>query len=455
MTTELEKTILGGLIFDPQLIETSPLTEEDFSDARGRQVFKLISEIWEESRPKEIDVAVLYSRATGDGMATYIASLLSGAIRIEPAIFRRRLSELRKKAKTAEILAKIESQAKSGELNLETILPDIEAYCQLETSVDISRALRSGAELEQTNLKVEWALDQLIPERAITIISAPGGTGKTFLFLQIAKAICAGEPVFGLETKKRSCIYIDYENPLPLLVERIRRLAIKDVLFWTLASDPKPPLLDADNWSLFFNLPQDSLLIFDSLRAAHNGDENSSQDMSLILYRMKLLREKGFTISVLHHSPKGKDEIYKGSTAISDLADQTLQLYVVNKAKEDVDLSTVGTDALFYFGTGQKSRYERHSIFLRFNGTAFELAEHPDEEKLRAIHQFLLQGGPKQQKEVREFIASELDISKPSVALRLLKKGEGRLWYSAQEARNKPMIYHAVVGNTRETQGVF
>jgi len=321
--------------------------------------------------------------------------------------------------------------------------------------VDISRALKSGAELAQTDLKVEWALERLIPERAITIVSAPGGTGKSLLFLQVTRAISTGEPIFELQTKKLNCVYIDYENPLPLVIERVRKLDVMNVLFWTLGSEPKPPLLDSDNWQLFFNLPQESLIIFDSLRSAHTGDENSSQDMSLVLYRLKLLREKGFTINVLHHSPKGKDSSYRGSSAISDLADQTLQVYIANKKEEEVDLSTVGSDALFYFGTGEKSRYERYSLFLRFNGTFFEAAEHPDEEKLRAIYEFLLENGPKQQKEIRQFIASELDISKPSVALRLLKRGEGRLWHSAQEAKNKPMVYYPVGGNTRETQGGF
>jgi hypothetical protein len=452
---EIEKALLGSLIMCPNLLECADISDQDFTDPLARKIFGLIAETWEHERPAEIDVTILCSRLNNDGAGTYISSLLTGAVKDDVLSFKRRLSELRKTKLLSNILSEIYQQAKSGELNLESILPKIEVYKNLKSIENISLALKSGAELAQVDLKVEWALERLIPERAITITSAPGGTGKTFLFLQIAKAISTGEPIFGLHTKKLNCVYVDYENPLPLIIERIKKLGAEFVFFWTLASEPKPPLLDSDAWELFFNLPPDSLIVFDSLRSSHAGDENSSQDMSRILYRLKLLREKGFTISVLHHSPKGKDEIYKGSTAISDLADQTLQLYVVNKAKEDVDLSTVGTDALFYFGTGQKSRYERHSIFLRFNGTAFELAEHPDEEKLRAIHHFLLQGGPKQQKEVREFIASEFDISKPSVALRLLKRGEGRYWHSVQEARNKPMIYYPIAGKARETQGVF
>jgi len=454
MSKEIEHVLLGSLILNPGLLAVSDIKGDDFSGPRERQIFGLICQLWEESRPKEIDVAVLYSRATGDGMGAYISSLLTGAVRIEPAVFRKRLSELRKKTKTTEILAKIERQAKNGELNLEVVLPDIDAYRQLETS-DISFALRSGAELEQTNLQVEWALERLIPERAITIVSAPGGTGKTFISLQIANAFCTGEPVWGLQTKRKVCVYIDFENPLPLLVERIKALQVKDVLFWTLGSEPKPPLLDSESWNLYFNLPKESVLFFDSLRASHSADENSSQDMALILYRLKLLREAGFTINVLHHTPKGKDQIYKGSTAISDLADQTLNLYITNKDPENFNLSLAGEDALFYFGTGPKSRYEHYSIFLRFNGTIFELAEHPDEEKLRAIHEFLLLNGPKSQTEVRKFISTELDLNRTSSVLRLLEKGEGHFLYSTREAKNKPRIYYPVAGNAKKKREIF
>jgi len=452
---EIERVLLGSLIMTPALLESCDISDQDFSDPIARKIFGFIVEAWEHERPAEIDITRLYSRIGDDGAGTYISSLLTGRVKEDVSIFKGRLTELRKSKLTVNILSEINQQAKSGELDLESILPKIDLYKQLSSTVDISRALKSGAELAQTDLKVEWVLERLIPERGITIVSAPGGTGKTFLFLQIARAVSTGEPIFGLRTKKLNCVYIDYENPLPLVIERIRKLNVINALFWTLGGEPKPPLLDSDNWQLFFNLPQESLIIFDSLRSAHTGDENSSQDMSLVLYRLKLLREKGFTISVLHHSPKGKDSTYKGSTAISDLSDQTLQIYIANKEKEELDLSAVGTDALFYFGTGEKSRYERHSLFLRFNGTLFEAAEHPDEEKLRIIHQFLLENGPKQQKEIRQFIASELDISKPSVALRLLKRGEGHLWHSVQEAKNKPMVYYPVAGNTREIQGGF
>jgi len=40
------------------------------------------------------------------------------------------------------------------------------------------------------------------------------------------KAVSEGKEFLGLRTKQRLVTYIDYENPLPMLVERVRKLNI-------------------------------------------------------------------------------------------------------------------------------------------------------------------------------------------------------------------------------------
>ena len=121
------------------------------------------------------------------------------------------------------------------------------------------------------------------------------------------------------------------------------------------------------------------MLIFDTLRAAQSKDENDSKEMQLIMSRLKELRDAGFTILLLHHTPKSNERTYKGSTAILDLADHVLSLHKVKDAKgkdEDEDEDMGG---IFRFGTQAKTRYELFHICLEFNDPdkGFELLPEP------------------------------------------------------------------------------
>ena len=121
----------------------------------------------------------------------------------------------------------------------------------------------------------------------MTVLHGPGGIGKTWLLLQAARAISTGADFLGMQTQPRSVVYVALEDPLPTLVERVRHLDIREVNFWCLGADPRPPLLDSDDHVGYRDLPAGSLIIIDTLRSAHNGDENSSKDISLIMNKLQ------------------------------------------------------------------------------------------------------------------------------------------------------------------------
>ena len=436
----LENEILGSIILKTDLIETTNLKTTDFLNRNARDTFAAIANIWETERPPEIDPTLLMSRLSdaGDGMGTYIGSLYDGNLTYKPEVFRAKTFELRKLL----LQERISQSLKEGDYEKLCELAD--QYRRLGREFDLSEILKTGGQILDMNLKVDWLVEKLIPEKALTVLHAPGGMGKTFIALQIGRAIAEGEPIFGLGTTKRTCVFLDYENPVAILTDRIKKLRAEKILFWPLLSEPKPPLLDSDRYQELFNLPPESLIILDSLRSSHLGDENSSADMALIFNRLKSLREAGYSLFVLHHSPKADDRIYKGSTAISDLSDHTLAFFQVNSEFKEISTTELFPDSLYHLGSGQKTRYERYGIYLRFNGDKFELAESPDEVNFRAISQFLQNEGPKNQSELRQWIKNSLEIKNNQKIDRLLKRGEGRYWNSYREAGNKPRVYYAV-----------
>jgi len=140
----LARGILGALIFSPALLEACELRDVDFPAGRSRETFSAIAEMWEESRPAEIDPVILADRIGGNGAAIFIGSLMDGNLKLDEPTFRGRVAELRKLALTA----RIEARAKSGQIDLDDVRREINIYDQLkldaESSDGVVRAAFTG-----------------------------------------------------------------------------------------------------------------------------------------------------------------------------------------------------------------------------------------------------------------------------------------------------------------------
>lgn len=286
------------------------------------------------------------------------------------------------------------------------------------------------------DVKTEYILEKLIPKSSITLLFGRGGIGKTSLCMQIARAIASGLSFDVLKTIASPVYYIDFENPLAVLKERVEKIGQSENLYvWHISNEIQPPKLDSTGWDLYKQLPP-GLLIVDTLRASHLSDENDSKPMSLIMGRLKELREIGFTILLLHHTPKGNENTFKGSTALLDLCDHVLGLEEV----KDSENETIEFDCrnLFKLGTRIKTRYEPHSIYLTFNPEikGFSVAVDPDIEKMEGIQEILNQAvEPLKQKELREKINKEMDLPDKEIR-KLLKKGTGLYWNTEKGDKN-------------------
>lgn len=313
---------------------------------------------------------------------------------------------------------------------------------------DITKALKIGSELQELNIPIRWAAEGLIPKEAITLLSARGGMGKTIFSISIADAVSKGIPYLTLETTKMQVVYIDFENSLPTLIERIKRIDASNVLFWHPTNEIKPPRLDSKEYALYKKLPEGSLLIFDTLRASQSKDENDSQHMAMIMQRLKELRDCGYTILILHHTPKSNDKIYKGSTVIFDLCDHNLSLHKVRKGcyTPEEDEGDDDTDNYCYrLGTQGKTRYEPFHIFLEFDTEkgCFILAPDPDIETLEEIYSLLVGKEPLKTSDVFELVKKEIGIKGKGKLTYLLRKGIGKYWTSESQGRGKPTYYKA------------
>ena len=300
--------------------------------------------------------------------------------------------------------------------------------------LNILDKLETWNQIKELEIKIEWIIDRLIPKESVTILFGKGGIGKTWLVMDIARCIGSGVNYLGYKTQQVPVIFVDFENPLPVLNTRMQKLGdAENVYFWRMGNEFKPPKLDSSEWLQYKELPEGAVLIFDTLRASQGRDENDSQEMAKVMNRMKELRDLGFTIILLHHTAKNTDKNSKGSTAIVDLADHILGLTRVRQREGGQDAVAIDdvdgfdTDAVYYFGNYEKTRFEPHNVHLKLNpDRGFELAPDPEEETLKTMHQILQNSGALPKTEFSKE-CKQLGIGEKK-ARKLIDRGRGRFW---------------------------
>lgn len=137
----------------------------------------------------------------------------------------------------------------------------------------------------------EWILDKIIPKSGFSIIAGASAVGKSFLALDMARAIATGTKWLDkYETiSQEKILFIDKENERASFRKRARGLKLQecqDKIFrlvspeiFSLAGDGKEKFSEfAKDISAFVNFHNIQVIVFDSLVDFMEGDENSAGD---------------------------------------------------------------------------------------------------------------------------------------------------------------------------------
>ena len=179
---------------------------------------------------------------------------------------------------------------------------------------------------------INWLVDEIVPDRGITILGGASGSLKTFAAMELAISVSTGADFLDqYSTVKTSVLYIDEENGDKTLISRFNELM--------LSRDLVPEQLNNINLSIFNNIKLDGqhsalilsalikktgakFVVIDSMVRCMDGEEDKSRDVRKIFETLKMVMEseenQNVSFVILHHTAKA---IRKGLNSLRGSGD--------------------------------------------------------------------------------------------------------------------------------------
>jgi hypothetical protein len=215
---------------------------------------------------------------------------------------------------------------------------------------------------------ITFTVEGFLADGTLNLITGEPGCGKSTLACAIAGAVAEGKPIFERATRQRPVLYLDRENALAVVGERLKRIHVQDgenLRFfgpWCLDEPPGPS--DPFLLEMVEAAVVKPLIIADSLVAFNRGDENDASAMRAELKQWLRLAQKGCCVVLLHHTGKAESaKHFRGSSDIKAVIDCG---FLVTNEGGGGRLGTLRVSAY-------KSRFATDSNFtLRYANGVFE-----------------------------------------------------------------------------------
>lgn len=210
--------------------------------------------------------------------------------------------------------------------------------------------LQSSDELlASAKLEPDWLVPGAVPASAVSFMVGKPGSAKSWLAYDLALAVIQQRDWIGFGTPTAgiapSAMILNFDNPHPECARRFLRLGLQPgQRLWTHSfgahtpPDPLPAILQLPDafepLEAMVYARRPSIIVIDSLRQAHTGDESSSQEMARVMGQVKRLAMFGAAVVIVHHARKN-DGAMRGSTEIEATAD------AITDIEREADVSLV------------------------------------------------------------------------------------------------------------------
>jgi len=212
------------------------------------------------------------------------------------------------------------------------ILDDL--YQRLETALlegEPAEIIRPDAE----TLDMPYLVNPFLPLEMPTVFYGPGGVGKGWLGLLVAKAVVTGNAPEGLPItveKTGPVLYLDWESCFKDLHARWTRVCQDAPDHSIIYRKCAGPLINDLEYVQGLVLENDPILVIvDSAALASGGDLNSVESATQLF---RAVRELKRTALIIAHSPKYSNSVY-GSVYFTNLARMVWEIRAEPKENEN------------------------------------------------------------------------------------------------------------------------
>jgi len=212
----------------------------------------------------------------------------------------------------------------------------------MNTTISIKELVTNANDIQAKEPKF-YCKDWLpIPKNTLSMISAPGGTGKSFLSIQLAIRIIAENP------NHRVLLWLS-EDPLFYTKDRIDKIfnrILPNLLDKKEEILKNIDIIGAENETIYFNelslqdltkigdelVVNYNVVVLDPLIGFYTGDENSNSEARKFMNILnRIAQERLLSIVLIHHHNKnGEGARTRGASAF---VDAVRLLYTVNTIK--------------------------------------------------------------------------------------------------------------------------
>ena len=196
------------------------------------------------------------------------------------------------------------------------------------------RFLVVGADEFSAGPPVEWLVRRVLPRAELAVIYGESGSGKSFFTLDLCAAISRGCEWRGAKTKPGRVVYVCAEGAGGFK-GRLRAYAQRhNIELRTLpgvVADAPNLLEQTDAAALYGAIIQwgsVDVIVIDTLSATTpGGNENSGEDMGLVVSHCKLLHKNtGALVILIHHSGKDSTKGARGWSGLRAAADAEIEI---------------------------------------------------------------------------------------------------------------------------------
>jgi archaellum biogenesis ATPase FlaH len=344
---ESEKAVLGSLLLDDDIAETvlSLVTAADFYDPRNAVIFDAARQIWNDGKPIELRLLVEHLKDRGKisdaGEHVYVASLPGHVISTYSAPdYAKKVAEKGALRRLMASMQALYQGAGAGVVDLSTVTAELSAAIKAATpgnSWDASTKTAYDAFCERDPIK--WIIPGMIPRASITLIHAPGGTGKTLFITWMAVGAAMGVEtvmpadefpkcnitIVQLDTSERrqlDAIEAAFRGLGVHTPDRVKNYTVNVVSFpnpWPDMSKDGPGLSALKN---AIRRHKTDLMVIDGLTGIRGNLDENSAEMAAVLLRLRTVsQELDVAFIVVHHAGKIDKESSRGSSTIIDMVD--------------------------------------------------------------------------------------------------------------------------------------